>query len=109
MKKTIHICSKCGAEKITTVDSNEKAGYRTIDFRVGKIDIDDFTTYSSYQTEPCYRLKTVYLCPKCYLPLGIATQDGAYPIKQDEIKTVADRLYDLFVEIISETIGNRES
>lgn len=104
MKKIIHCCSKCGAEVITS--GNEKARYRSVEFRIGQFDSDYLDSYSGYSSNS-FSLNKMYLCPNCYKPLGISDElmHEKNCVKGD-YNPVSDRLYEIFLEIIEESKNN---
>ena len=98
MKKTIHCCTKCGKEVITS--RGEVAKYRTIEFRIGQFDSD----YLDPSSSNSLMLNRLYLCPDCYTKIGISSEDknNKVSVQSKEYTSVAEELYEIFAEMVRE-------
>ncbi|MCE5220196.1 MAG: hypothetical protein LLF98_02715 [Clostridium sp.] len=98
MQKVIHICDKCGVEKI--YDQNSNSEFRKVKFLVGKrgstyVSNEEYSNGVATSTE-------VFLCKECQIKLGIHglnDKEEASFYKQPEL---IDRVFELFIDIADE-------
>lgn len=99
MEKVIHICDKCGVEKIYNKSSESE--FRKIKFIVGQKG-STFVSDERYSNGVATKTE-LFICKDCQLKLGIHNEEKK-EVNFNQQPELLDKIFDLFA-IIADDLG----